>query len=199
MAAAALAKSATWKERLQQSLKKNASLAYAKYVQLATVKEDGRPANRTVVFRGFLGNTEDLTFITDMRSNKVQEVAGNPACEVAWYFPTSREQYRLSGQLTIVGPQHADAALLKARQTAWNNLSASGRSQFAWPQPGLPRDVDSEEYAEGAADPPQEPLPAFALVVMHVDEVDVLLLRGNTRTTYSRKDGEWQEGHNVNP
>jgi pyridoxamine 5'-phosphate oxidase len=41
----------SWKEKLFRSLEDNKSLAYSKYVQLATVKPDGRPANRTVVFR----------------------------------------------------------------------------------------------------------------------------------------------------
>lgn len=40
-----------WREMLQRSLKKNKSLPYSRYVQLATVRPDGRPANRTVVFR----------------------------------------------------------------------------------------------------------------------------------------------------
>jgi hypothetical protein len=40
-----------WRTMLQRSLGKNRSLAYARYVQLATVRPDGRPANRTVVFR----------------------------------------------------------------------------------------------------------------------------------------------------
>lgn len=69
--------------------------SYAKYVQLATVRLDGRPANRTVVFRcvckgrrgqqtwapvscitassclrGFLKEGQDLTFVTDARSHK---------------------------------------------------------------------------------------------------------------------------------
>jgi len=30
-------------------------MPYAKYFQLATVKPDGKPANRTVVYRGFRG------------------------------------------------------------------------------------------------------------------------------------------------
>jgi hypothetical protein len=40
-----------WRVMLQRSLKKNKSLASSRYVQLATVRPDGRPANRTVVFR----------------------------------------------------------------------------------------------------------------------------------------------------
>lgn len=51
MAAALSALAAPWKAKLQQSLVQNKSLVYAKYLQLATIKLDGRPANRTVVFR----------------------------------------------------------------------------------------------------------------------------------------------------
>lgn len=96
---------APWKAQLQKSLQKNRSLANARYVQLATIKPDGKPANRTIVFRcatsmsgrlaqrftlwvltcaifpacgvcsrcrGFLGESNDLTFVTDSRSSKVR-------------------------------------------------------------------------------------------------------------------------------
>ena len=36
-------------------------------LQVATVTPSGRPANRTVVFRGFLAGTDALTFVTDAR------------------------------------------------------------------------------------------------------------------------------------
>ena len=35
--------------------------------QLATVRADGRPANRTVVHRGFMGETDRLLSISDTR------------------------------------------------------------------------------------------------------------------------------------
>lgn len=67
-AAAAAAAAAPWREALQRALAANAALPHAKYVQLATVRPDGRPANRTIVFRGFLGSQPDvLTFVTDAR------------------------------------------------------------------------------------------------------------------------------------
>lgn len=74
--------------------------------------------------RGFVDNCCDVTFITDVRSNKVTatagalcqaadardalaytyalhcqvtEIANNPSAEVAWYFTETREQYRLTG------------------------------------------------------------------------------------------------------
>ena len=39
-------------------------------------------ASPWVACRGFLGDTDDLTFVTDNRSSKIREVAANPAAEV---------------------------------------------------------------------------------------------------------------------
>lgn len=50
-APASLAAVGAWRGTLLSAMKKNASLPNAKYVQLATVRPNGRPANRTVVFR----------------------------------------------------------------------------------------------------------------------------------------------------
>lgn len=41
----------TWRGLLDTALKNNASVKHAKFLQLATVKGDGTPACRTVVFR----------------------------------------------------------------------------------------------------------------------------------------------------
>lgn len=41
----------TWRGLLDTALKNNASVKHAKFLQLATVKQDGTPACRTVVFR----------------------------------------------------------------------------------------------------------------------------------------------------
>ena len=43
----------------------------------------------------------------------MEDVAGNPWAEVAWYFPDSREQFRMLGRLTLVDAASQDAALQK--------------------------------------------------------------------------------------
>ena len=35
---------------------------------------------------------------------------------------------------------------LQARQDAWNNMSTGGRSWFAWPASGRPREPNKEEF-----------------------------------------------------
>ena len=42
-------------------------------------------------------------------------MAVNPAAEVAWYFPETREQYRVSGNLTIVDAASTDSAMQAVR------------------------------------------------------------------------------------
>lgn len=46
--------SLSWRSQLARALHRNRALADSRYLQLATVGKNGRPANRTLVFRGFL-------------------------------------------------------------------------------------------------------------------------------------------------
>ncbi|KAI3430273.1 hypothetical protein D9Q98_004869 [Chlorella vulgaris] len=182
-----MASAAPWKESLQRALKKNAASRDSRYVQLATVRPDGRPANRTIVYRGFLAEGDILTFVTDSRSRKIAEVAACPWGEVAWYFPNTREQFRILGQLTIVDSQTQDAALQKGRLVAWKNMSDSGRQQFLWPQPGEQRGDDDSIFKP---DPPtsQDPvLDTFCLACLAAEEVDHLQLPKNQRRLYVLK------------
>ena len=86
-----------WRPSLVLALYRNRHAPYSRFVQLATVRADGRPANRTVVFRGFLDETPQLTFVTDSRSPKVAELSHSPWAEVCWYFPVTHEQFRIGG------------------------------------------------------------------------------------------------------
>ncbi len=38
----------------------------------------------------------------------MKEVNKNPWGEAAWYFEDTREQYRLGGFITVIGPEHPD-------------------------------------------------------------------------------------------
>lgn len=190
---------APWRSLLARALHHNRRLPNARYMQLATVRQDGKPANRTVVFRGFLDNSNHIKIVTDSRSEKLKEIEVNPWGELCWYFPETREQFRLAGPLILVGANHADTQLLKARQTAWQELSAAARLQFAWPHPG-------EERAEPAsfepAPPDQEkPLANFCLLLLEPARVDHLELRGEpeNRWLYLLQDSGLWSSTEINP
>lgn len=67
---------------------------------------------------------------------QVSELAANPHVEVCWYFPTSREQFRLSGTAHIVALDHPDQQLLAARQQTWAAMSDAGVSVHCAQQSG---------------------------------------------------------------
>ncbi|KAJ1549815.1 hypothetical protein HK405_002211, partial [Cladochytrium tenue] len=140
------------------------------FLQLATVRPDGTPSNRTIVFRGFwdpaptTGPRFDslLEFVTDARSQKCGDIAttdGGILAEACWYFPATREQFRLSGRLYIVtAPTPAAAADATysppppprlppgvpaahaevERLRLWRTMSPALRASFAAPPPLSP-------------------------------------------------------------
>lgn len=190
---------APWRSPLSRALHRNRSLAYARYLQLATVKPNGRPANRTVVFRGFLEETNQLKFVTDARSTKCSDIEASPWGEVCWYFPTTREQFRLAGALQLISASTADAALLKARQTSWQELSGAARLQFCWPDPAQFREP-IERFNPAAPDATQ-PVANFCLLLLNPDQVDHLELRGEpqNRYLYQRDEAKTWSVQAVNP
>jgi pyridoxamine 5'-phosphate oxidase len=174
---------APWRGAIAHALHRNRSLVYARYLQLATVRASGRPANRTVVFRGFLEDTNQLKFITDTRSQKTEQIQEKPWAEICWYFPNTREQFRIGGCLTLVGGDNYDCTLQKVRNNTWHDLSDGARLQFAWPHPGKPRVEDKGAFAPPPPDPSQ-PLENFCLLVLEPLEVDHLELRGEPQNRY---------------
>ena len=181
---------APWRPCLARAQHRNRSLAQARYVQLATVRPDGRPANRTIVFRGFLGESNLLQFVTDGRSPKLAQLEHCPWAEGCWYFAKTREQFRLLGRLILVTEQATNPAWILARQRTWEQLSSKAQQQFTWPCPGAPR---SPSHAF------QEPLPAlpkpvthFCLLLLDPTSVDHLELMANPQ---QRHHYEYHQGH----
>lgn len=189
---------APWRPLLVRALNNNRSLAYSRYLQLATLDANGQPRNRTVVFRGFLNPGNRLQIITDTRSEKITQLAANPRAEACWYFPKTRVQFRLTGTIAIITADTPDETLQVARHTVWQTLSDNARSGFTWPEPSADR---AEQVAfEGDLPHPQTPLGNFALLLLEPDRVDRLHLRGNPqqRHIFTRSATEWEQ-REVNP
>jgi pyridoxamine 5'-phosphate oxidase len=174
---------APWRSPLARAIHRNRSLVYARYLQLATVRANNRPANRTLVFRGFLEDTDQLKFITDARSEKADQIQHQPWAEACWYFPNTREQFRITGCLTLVGCENSDPILDKARMITWQELSDAARLQFAWADPGKPRVQDPAAFNPPPPDPIQ-PLANFCLLLLDPVQVDHLELKGEPQNRY---------------
>jgi len=172
---------APWRSPLARALHRNRSKAYSRYPQLATVRPDGRPANRTIVFRDFLPDTNDLQFVTDLRSDKMAQITHQPEGELCWYFTETREQFRLGGTIRLITADEQQSDWSQVRQQAWENLSDKGRQQFAWPPPGQPRVSECYEPTDLNESPP---LSTFAVLIFAPDRVDHLELRGDPQNRY---------------
>ena len=129
---------ASWFQRIETSIAKSRKVRGGNFVQIATVDEDGFPACRTVVFRGFLPFSDGdvaLKMITDARSSKVAQIQNSPKCEMVYWFGKSSEQYRISGELQLVSGTEdggiEDKELFVARKQQWGNLSDSAREQVS--------------------------------------------------------------------
>ncbi|MEO1404337.1 MAG: Npun_F5749 family FMN-dependent PPOX-type flavoprotein [Cyanobacteria bacterium J06635_1] len=188
---------APWRASLTGALHHNRAQPYSRYFQLATVRPDGIPANRTVVFRGFQDGTNSLTMITDNRSEKIRHLECSPWAEACWYFTKTREQFRLTGQLRCIDAvcQGGDTLRLEV----WQSISDAARSQFYWPQPGQPRaapsNFDSALVEQGL--PPD----SFCLLLLTPTSVDHLKLRGQPQNRYryqQSSNGGWSSVE-VNP
>ncbi len=188
-----------WRTSLVLALYQNRSAPASRFVQLATVRADGRPANRTVVFRGFWKDTPQITFVSDARSLKVQELRQSSWAEVCWYFPNTHEQFRIGGPVAVIGDDASDGDLAVAREHAWRELGEPVRMSFNWPAPGQPRAVGLPFQTERPD--PSNPVPNFCLLMLDPQEVDHLEINGNPQNRWQfRRDaeGDWR-GAEVNP
>ncbi|MEN9221872.1 MAG: pyridoxamine 5'-phosphate oxidase family protein [Thermostichus sp. BF3_bins_97] len=193
----------SWRALLQAALHRNRSDPGARYLQLATVDPQGHPRNRTVVFRGFLGDSDCIQLAVDSRSEKIRQIAHCPQAQICWYFGKTREQFRIAGTLQAIAADHPDPQAQRQRQQLWQQMSEKGRLLWFWPEPKgylAPSETFVQELPEeNVARPPQ----TFVALLLEPIEVDHLQLKGDPvypqrRTVYERSPHGWQR-RAVNP
>lgn len=177
-----------WQSQLDALLAQHAHLPFSRFVSAASIRTDGRPANRTLTFRFFLADSR-LVFTSDARSEKMEQMHVNPWVELCWYFTDARVQLRLLGEMAIQG-QSNDPHLEQARIRTWNERSAQSRQAFTWPGPGLARDA-TQAFGEPS---PEMPPPNFMLLLFLPQQVDLLDLRAvpHGRTLHVLENGIWR-------
>ena len=160
-----------WLSALKDVLKSLESSPESRFAQLATIDVEGRPTNRTLVFRRFT-NENELVFTTDARSKKAEQLEETPWAELCWWFPPRREQFRIQGRAYLSdGSDFAEFAL--ARSEIWNELKEAAKRSFTWPVPGQ-RLADSSEFLVPV---PESIPPHFSLLLLRPERVDHLDLQ----------------------
>jgi pyridoxamine 5'-phosphate oxidase len=198
-----------WRAAVKHALKRNGRNPTSKYAQIATIDaETGAPRVRTVVIRGFLSEylsvtttakdtaADALVFCTDARSGKIPDIAKDSRSEIAWYFPETREQFRVTGTLTTSASASANED--EARKNLWKKMRRGARGQFLWPTPGGARAVvndgerDPHDVAEDDPALDDETVSEnFTLVALQPTRIDHLHLKKNERYVHEDVNGEW--------
>ncbi|XP_011628349.1 pyridoxine/pyridoxamine 5'-phosphate oxidase 2 isoform X4 [Amborella trichopoda] len=194
--------SVPWKQLLLTALETNAHLKYSSFFQLATVRPNGKPANRTVVFRGFQEGSDKIQINTDSRSHKIEDIKHCPFGEICWYFTDSWEQFRIEGRIDIIDGLNSELEKLQLREKAWFSSSLKSRLQYLASTPGLPC-IDEELYKDCTLEPSAGPVDAFCLLILEPEQVDYLNLKVNVRLRHTFKQsndgkGQWLQ-EKVNP
>eukprot|EP00257_Ricinus_communis_P018585 XP_015577342.1 pyridoxine/pyridoxamine 5'-phosphate oxidase 2 [Ricinus communis] len=200
----AVTATAPWKQLLLSALESNSHLRHSSFFQLATIGSDGRPSNRTVVFRGFVERSDKIQINTDSRTRKVTLFHFQLDCShfICWYFTDSWEQFRINGRVDVIDGSDPDPVKLELREKSWFASSIKSRLQYLGPNPGLPC-LTEQHPSELFLDPSSGPVAAFCLLVLDPEQVDYLNLKSSQRTIFTigqRVNGEnsWNS-ESINP
>ncbi len=156
-----------------------------------TTALDGSPHARTLVLRKLLGQAE-LWCYTDIRSDKVKEIA--QCASVQWLFwnPGSQIQLALHGQAKLLDAEQAAAIfhqLPKHSRKTYATLAAPA-TPLAAAGDGLPPQWETAEL--GATNYAEE---NFCVIVCKLEKADILSLSraGHRRLSARReKEGSWK-------
>ncbi|GAB4861571.1 Pyridoxine/pyridoxamine 5'-phosphate oxidase 2 [Ancistrocladus abbreviatus] len=175
---------ASWTQLLLKALDSNSHLGHSCFFQLATIGSNGRPANRTVVFRGFQEGTDKIQINTDCRSRKIEDLKHCPFAEISWYFTDSWEQFRINGPIDVIDGSNSDTKKLQQREKSWLASSIKSRLLYLGPNPGLPCITDKPPN-DFSLDPTSGPVDTFCLLFLDPDQVDYLNLKTNVRLAFT--------------
>lgn len=177
---------APWRSPLSRAIHRNRNQPHHRFFQLATITPTGKPSNRTVVFRGFVDQSNACKIITDYRSEKIADLTAQNQAEIAWYFTKTREQFRLSGTIEIVTAHCHGSTFYAERKATWHSISDAAKAQFLWAKPkDIRTDLTIQMPASTNAEMPLDmPVENFVLLVFHPHAVDHLELRGNPQNRY---------------
>jgi pyridoxamine 5'-phosphate oxidase len=183
-----------WANSLEALLEQHAHLPFSKFVQAATVRQDGRPANRTLTFRFFL-NDSRLLFTTDIRTEKATQLDANPWVELCWYFVESRVQVRLLGTMRLLEGLE-DEELVLARDRTWRERTEESRQSFTWPAAGLLLSAPPA-FSESA---PALPPATFGVLLFTSERVEILDIscQPHAREVHAFEFGAWSSTR-INP
>ena len=193
-----------WLAPLTQTVNSARALPGSNFVTLATISQPippstlPTPATRTVVYRGISPlshpNRPKLTLTTDIRTSKVTDILSNPAGEIVWWFPSTQEQYRFAGPLSIIDKTATTTEHAQEREDMWEKTRENAKITFNRGVPGALYVSEDCKECEGISD-------NFAVLHLEARSVDYVDLKDGARRKkfeYDESSQTWSEKR-VNP
>ncbi|MGO1118798.1 pyridoxamine 5'-phosphate oxidase family protein [Rhodovibrionaceae bacterium A322] len=156
-----------------------------RYATLASLSPEGEADARTLVLRNLSHGQGQLSFFSDARAPKIQQLQTNPSCCLVFMAPEEGLQLRFRGKARI---RLGDDDLVEL----WNSLPTSGRFNYLTRQaPGSPLDREAGEDTNSQQDDSNHALASadnFAAIDVSIESLDWLLLG---RKEHSRAHFSW--------
>jgi pyridoxamine 5'-phosphate oxidase len=118
--------------------------AAAHHPVVATIDANGCPSQRVMILRKSHWAQSSLRFHTDLRSEKIREIAGQPIASVLIYDEAAKLQIRLSGALSFGTTKTAWMASTEFARRCYMTQSAPG-SSVNEPMSGLPEWIEGKQ------------------------------------------------------
>ena len=155
-------------------------------LQLATSRLDGAPKIRSVILPGADAERGAVSFFTDVRSAKIEEIRHEPRVSLLGYDADAGFQIRLEGNATIdtEGPEKA---------AAWAACRSHTRALFQHPLPsGTPISGPAEAAPADDVDGERN----FAVIVVSVIRIGWLDISGplHLHAVFQRHGRDWRGG-----
>lgn len=110
---------------------------------LATASPSGCPSARAVLLKDF--DERGLTFFTNYRSRKGEELAANPRCALLFYWAELERQVRIEGRAQMVERGESEAYFAKRPRGAQIGSAASAQSSVVGSRAALEAEVQRLE------------------------------------------------------
>ncbi|MEM7520861.1 MAG: pyridoxamine 5'-phosphate oxidase family protein [Pseudomonadota bacterium] len=152
--------------------------APARHPTFATVSPQGKPEARTVVLRKAQRSEDVLEVQTDTRTPKIAALRANPFATLHVWVPRSDLQLRLNGAVEILTGE--------AVAEDWKKVPEASRVSYGtMPAPGTPI---ASVYAYEK--PPNAD--RFAVLRVHLTDIDLVHLGAQHRRAFFARDDGWQ-------
>lgn len=130
---------AQWIRSLEKSLATNRQLQFYNLLQIAYLDENGGPELEMIKFLQFESNEGKIYICSmlDMRTSLCKPIGKCDKVQLLWYFPLTREKYRLTSKATLLtSSNHKESPLSATFIKTWiESLDIEQKKEFHSLQP----------------------------------------------------------------